>query len=49
MYLVLYCIASKVPIRNEKDIQILQQKLLQYAVRQEQVILKGNIDLKGLE
>ena len=47
--LALRCVASKVPMRNETDSWMLQQRLLQHAVRQEQAMLEGKVDLGGME
>jgi tetratricopeptide (TPR) repeat protein len=47
--LALYCVAAKVPMRNEIDSWILQRRLLQHAVRQEQAILEDNVDIEGME
>ena len=45
----LSCVASKVPIRDEIGSWILQRRLLQHAVRQEQAILEDKVDIKGME
>jgi tetratricopeptide (TPR) repeat protein len=47
--LALYCVASKVPIRDETDSWMLQRRLLQYAVRQKQAILEDKVDMEGME
>ena len=47
--LALRCIASKVPMRDETDSWMLQRRLLQHAVRQEQAILEDKVDIEGME
>jgi tetratricopeptide (TPR) repeat protein len=47
--LALRCVASKVPMRDERDSWMLQRRLLQYAVRQEQAILEDKVDMEGME
>ena len=47
--LALRCIALKVPIRDETDSWMLQRRLLQHAVKQEQAILQGKVDIRGME
>ncbi|MCJ1386317.1 hypothetical protein MMC17_009443 [Xylographa soralifera] len=47
--LALRCVASKVPMRDETDSWILQRRLLQHAVRQEQAILEDKVDIEGME
>jgi tetratricopeptide (TPR) repeat protein len=47
--LALTCVASEIPMKNERDSWILQRRLLQHAIRQEQFILEGKIDPKGME
>lgn len=47
--LALCCVASKVPTRDEIDSWMLQRRLLQHAVRQEQAILGDQVDIEGME
>ncbi|KAL5326422.1 hypothetical protein ACEPPN_004107 [Leptodophora sp. 'Broadleaf-Isolate-01'] len=47
--LALRCVASKVPMRDETDSWMLQRRLLQHAVRQEQAILKDKVDIEGMQ
>jgi tetratricopeptide (TPR) repeat protein len=47
--LALHCVASKIPMKNETDSWMLQQRLLQHAVRQEQSILEDKVDMEGME
>jgi hypothetical protein len=47
--LALRYIASKVLMRDEINSWMLQQRLLQYIVRQEQAILEGKVDMEGME
>jgi tetratricopeptide (TPR) repeat protein len=47
--LALRCVASKVPMRDERESWMLQRRLLQHAVRQEQAILEDKADMKGME
>ncbi|KIM98279.1 hypothetical protein OIDMADRAFT_167110 [Oidiodendron maius Zn] len=47
--LALRCVASKVPMRDETDSWMLQRRLLQHAVRQEQAIPEDKVDIEGME
>jgi hypothetical protein len=47
--LALRCVASKVPMRDETDSWMLQRRLLQHAVRQEQAIFEDKVDMEGME
>jgi tetratricopeptide (TPR) repeat protein len=47
--LALRCVASKVPMRDETDSWMLQRRLLQHAIRQEQAILEDKVDIEGME
>ena len=47
--LALHYIASKIPMRDKTDLWMLQRRLLQHAVRQEQAILEDKIDIEGME
>ena len=47
--LALHCVASKVPMRDEPDSWMLQRRLLQHAVRQEQAILEDKVNMEGME
>jgi tetratricopeptide (TPR) repeat protein len=47
--LALSCVASKVPMREERDSWILQRRLLQHAIWQEQTILENKMDNEGIE
>jgi len=42
------CIASEVPSKNEKDWWLLQQRLLQHAIRQNDFIEDSTLDIDGL-
>ncbi|OCL04944.1 hypothetical protein AOQ84DRAFT_367063, partial [Glonium stellatum] len=45
----LTCVASEIPMRDARDSQMLQRRLLQHASRQERLILGGKVDLEGME
>ncbi|KAH8704348.1 hypothetical protein GQ44DRAFT_778188 [Phaeosphaeriaceae sp. PMI808] len=45
----LTCVASEIPMSNERDWWMLQRRLLQHASRQEQLISGGKVDLEGIE
>jgi hypothetical protein len=47
--LALRCVASKVPMRDDTDSWMLQRRLLQHTVRQEQAILEHKMDIEGME
>lgn len=47
--LALHCVAAKVPLEAETDSWILQRRLLQHAVRQEQAIYEDKVDIEGME
>jgi len=47
--LALRCVAATIPMRNEKESWILQRRLLQHAIRQQEFILEGKGDPKGVE
>ena len=47
--LALTCVASEIPMREEKNSWILQRRLLQHTIRQEKFILEGKVDPKGME
>ena len=47
--LALRCVAATICMRSETDSWILQRRLLQHAIRQEQYILEGKGDPKGME
>ncbi|KUJ11938.1 HET-domain-containing protein, partial [Mollisia scopiformis] len=47
--LALRCVASKIPMKNKTDSWILQRRLLQHAVRQEQAILEDKVDIEEME
>ena len=47
--LALHCVASKVPMRDETDSWMLQRRLLQHAVRQEQATIENKVDTEGME
>ena len=47
--LALRYIASKIPMRDETDLWMLQWRLLQHAIRQEQAILEDKMDMEGME
>ncbi len=47
--LALTCIASAIPDRNERESWVLQQGLLQHAIRQEYLIRDVEVDIKGIE
>jgi hypothetical protein len=47
--LALRYIASKIPMTDETDLWMLQRRLLQHAIRQEQAILEHKIDMERME
>ena len=47
--LALTYVASEIPMRGERNSWILQRRLLQHAIRQQQFILEGKVDPKGME
>lgn len=47
--LALNYIASEIPMRDGKNSWVLQRRLLQHAIRQEQFIVDGKVDPKGME
>ncbi|KAF4629991.1 hypothetical protein G7Y89_g8153 [Cudoniella acicularis] len=47
--LALTCVALEIPKRDERNSWVLQQRLLQHAIRHEQFILEGKVDPKGIE
>jgi tetratricopeptide (TPR) repeat protein len=47
--LAITCVASNIPMRDERNSWILQQRHLQHATRQEQLIKDGKVDTKGIE
>ena len=47
--LALRYVASKIPMRDEIDSWMLQRRLLQHAIRQEQAILEDKMDMEGME
>jgi tetratricopeptide (TPR) repeat protein len=47
--LALTCVASEIPMRNERNSWILQRRLLQHAIRQERFILEGKVDWKEMK
>ena len=47
--LALCCVASRVPMRDETDSWILQRRLLQHAIRQEQAIFEDKVNIEGIE
>ena len=47
--LALRYVALKIPMRDETDSWMLQRRLLQHAIRQEQAILEDKMDMEGME
>jgi tetratricopeptide (TPR) repeat protein len=45
----LTCVASEIPMKSERNSWILQRRLLQHAIRQDQFLLEGKVDPKGIE
>jgi tetratricopeptide (TPR) repeat protein len=43
------CVASEVPSKNEKEWWLLQRRLLQHAIRQNDFIEDGKLDIDGLD
>jgi tetratricopeptide (TPR) repeat protein len=45
----LTCVTLEIPMRGERNYWILQRRLLQHAIRQEQFIVEVKVDPKGME
>jgi tetratricopeptide (TPR) repeat protein len=45
----LTCVASESPMKSERNSWILQRRVLQHAIKQEQFILEGKVDPNGME
>ncbi|KAG4432549.1 hypothetical protein IFR05_011961 [Cadophora sp. M221] len=45
----LTCVASEIPMKDERNSWMLQQRLLQHAIRQGRFILEGKMDNEGME